>query len=389
MKGRPRILDRLRGRLGRRLLEPFPPVGGNSVVPLLHGDDFYLRMVEGIARARRSVEVEMYLWDDDEIGARFVEALRAAAARGVRVRVLADAYGSRAVAGALRAVSGAGGDVRWFNPFRFPLARRLLHRTHRKLLVLDGECAFTGGAGFSRHFSGGKRSERPWRDRMYEIRGPAVEEIDATFDADFGRWEPEGPVVPSSRDGVPPPVSGTSVLRVLRGWPDVRDLTALLRRAIDDARERVWIGTPYFLPERRIRRGLYAAARRGVDVRVIHPSRRWANALLWYAVRARYGRWLARGVGVHEFEHAFYHAKIAVFDRSLAVVGSSNLDSWSWRRNSEFDVAVLDPGTVDAMARLFEDDLAGSRAVTREEVRVRNVAQRMKERFASALEEWL
>ena len=263
------------------------------------------------------------------------------------------------------------------------------HRTHRKLLVVDGEVAFTGGAGFSSHFSGGKRREQPWHDRMFEIRGPAVEQVEATFDADFGRWEPPGAAVPSSRDGDPPGPAGPSVLRVLRGWPDVRDLTGLLAAALREARERIWIGTPYFLPPRWIRRGLYLAARRGVDVRVIHPSRRWANALLWYAVRARYARWLSRGVRLHEFEGAFYHAKIAVFDRTLAVIGSSNLDSWSWRRNSEFDVAVMDAPTVDAMASLFEGDLAGSRAATREEVRVRNVAQRVKERIASSLEDWL
>ena len=130
-------------------------------------------------------------------------------------------------------------------PFEHGLLRRF---------VLDGEVAFTGGAGFSQHFSGGKRRERPWHDRMYEIRGPVVEEIDATFDADFSRWEPEGPVVASSRDGIPPGPAGPSTVRVLRGWPDARDLTSLLRSAIDAARERVWIGTPYFLPPISLRR---------------------------------------------------------------------------------------------------------------------------------------
>lgn len=389
MNGAARLRERLRGRLGPRLRASFAPVGGNCVDPISHGGDFYVRMIDAIERARKSVDVEMYLWDDDDVGLRFVDALAAAARRGVRVRVLADAYGSRGVAGPLTRVSSAGGDVRTFNPFRLRPFARLVHRTHKKLLLLDGTTAFTGGAGFSVHFTRGTRRERPWFDRMFEVSGPVVDQMEATFDADFGRWDPSGPVVPSSRDAIPPPACGTAVLRVLRGWPDARDVRPLLRDAIDAARERVWIGTPYFLPPRSIRARLYRAARRGVDVRVVHPSREFANALLWYSVRARYGRWLRRGVALHEYGGAFYHAKIAVFDRSVAVVGSTNLDSWSWTRNAEFDLAATDPETVGRMAALFEEDLARSHPVTLEDLRVRGCAHRVKEAVASAFERWL
>jgi phosphatidylserine/phosphatidylglycerophosphate/cardiolipin synthase-like enzyme len=188
---------------------------------------------------------------------------------------------------------------------------------------------------------------------------------------------------------VPPAPEGPATVRVLRGFPDARDLRPLLRDAIDGARERIWIGTPYFVPPRSLRARLYRAARRGVDVRVVLPSRRHSHPLLYHAVRARYGRYLRRRLLLHEYDAAFYHAKVAVFDRSLAVVGSSNLDRLSWLHNSELDLAITDAETVDAMAALFLEDLGASRAVTREELRIRAVGARILERVALLFERWL
>ena len=282
--------------------------------------------------------------------------------------------------------------MRIFNPFSLRVWQRYVHRTHKKMLLLDGSVGFTGGAGFSLYFSRGKRRERPWHDRMYELRGPVVGQLEAVFEAAFERWDPVcapcgGPDVQEP----PPPaaVSGGAILRVLRGWPDPRDIRPLILNAIGSARDRIWIGTPYFLPPREVRRALYAAAARGVDVQVVVPSAGHAHPFLHDAVRVRYVRWLSKGVRLYEFLPAFYHAKTFVSDRTLAIVGSSNMDSWSWRRNAELDLAVTDAPTVDAIANLLAADRAESRAVTREDGNFRNLLRLIAAQVAGAFEDWL
>jgi cardiolipin synthase A/B len=380
-------------RLDRRLVRPYPPLTGNRVELLEFGKSFFGRMLDAVAAARSSVDVEMYLWDVDEVGRGFVRALSDAARRGVRVRVLADAYGARAVVRLLREVAEAGGDVRVFNPFRVKFLRRYFHRTHKKLLLVDGELAFTGGAGFSLCFSSGRRREAPWFDRMFELSGPVCAQLAQVFDTDFHRWHPEprfsrSRTLPPAAPELPPP-AGTSRVRVLRGWPDARDFPVALLEAVHAARERIWIGTPYFVPPRMLARALYRARLRGVDVQVVVPSREYAHPLLYHACRRRYRRWLRQGFALFEFEPSFYHAKMVVADRSVALVGSSNLDAWSWRRNAEIDLTLEDPATVDALAAAFERDRGQSRLVSRADLTVRGWADGAYERLARALDGWL
>lgn len=391
---RRRVRDMFQRRLGRRLRAPFPEVPGNEVIALSRGEDYYEAMAASIDGAERSVDVEMYLWDADEVGRGFVDRLVAAARRGLRVRVLADAQGARAALCLLGGISVAGGDVRVFNPFLWKWIRRYLHRTHKKLLLVDGRVAWTGGAGFSLDFSLGRGRERPWLDRMFRIRGPVVSHLEVVFETDFGRWAGQAPRRAPEGDVTapilaPPPAAGPSTLRVLRGWPDAREFRPLLLQAIRGAKRRVWIGTPYFLPPHSVRRAMYDAAERGADVRVVIPSLEHAHPLLYHATRARYGRWLSKGVRLYEFLPGFYHAKVLVADDALALIGSSNLDSWSWRRNAELDLQVTDEPTVDALAQLHVADRENSHEVTKEDARVRSFLASVKQTTASWFEDWL
>jgi len=396
----PRLARIFRRRLGGRLHAPFGETAG-TILAIEHGARFYERMIAAIDAASASVDVEMYLWEDDDVGRLFASALTRAAQRGARVRVLVDAQGAGEVLPLLRPVADAGGDVRVFNPFRLRFWQRYFHRTHKKLLLLDGSVAFSGGAGFSLHFSRGKRRERPWHDRMYEFRGPVVAQFESVFRADFERWEPRCAPCVAPGDGAPcdrpEAVAGSDAdddrddarLRVLRGWPDRRDFLPLVIESVRGARERVWIGTPYFLPPRQLRRALYAAATRGVEVHVVLPSAEHANLFLYDAVRARYGRWMRKGVNLHEYSAGFYHAKTLVVDRTLAVVGSSNLDSWSIRRNAEIDVAITDEATVERIAALLASDRAASRALTREDARFRSFLRDLASQIVGKFEDWL
>jgi phosphatidylserine/phosphatidylglycerophosphate/cardiolipin synthase-like enzyme len=382
----------VRRRFGRRLEEPFPHVGGNGVVATDHGPTFCEGMLAAIGDARATADVEMYLWDDDDVGRAFVAALRDAARRGVRVRVLIDAAGAAAVAAPLDAVDEAGGDVRVFSPFRIRFLRRYFHRTHKKLLIVDGATAFTGGAGFSLHWTVGKRREEPWHDRMFEIRGPVVRQLEKVFETDFHRWRPRrargaAAARPDATLDLTP--AGAADLRVLRGWPDARDFRTMLLAAVRGARERVWIGTPYFIPPPSLLRALTAALKRGVDVRLVLPSGNYAHPLVWHAMRRHYRWFVRRGARIHEYGHGFYHAKLAVIDRSAALFGSSNLDYWSWSRNAEIDLLATDAATVEFLAGCFEADRARSRPVTLADIGLASWWSRWKQRAAGWVERWL
>jgi phosphatidylserine/phosphatidylglycerophosphate/cardiolipin synthase-like enzyme len=382
---------RLVRRLGARLREPFDARPGNSLVAAEHGPTYYDDMLAAIGGARESVDVEMYLWDDDDVGRSFVDALAAAASRGVRVRVLADAVGAAQVLGLLAAVDDAGGDVRVFNPFRIRFLRRYFHRTHKKLLICDGSTAFTGGVGFSTSWSGGRHHEDAWHDRVFRVAGPAVRDFVDVFESDHHRWPTRRdgamPVAPDPPADVAP--AGTAVLRVLRGWPDGRDFRTTLVEQITAARERVWIGTPYFVPPISLFRALTGALGRGVRVELVLPSSNYAHPLMWHAARRYYGWFMARGARIHEFAHGFYHAKLAVIDGGAAIVGSSNLDSWSWNRNAEIDLIATDAGSVALVAGCFEADRERSRLVTRSDVGMRSLWARTTDKFAGWIEKWL
>jgi cardiolipin synthase A/B len=379
-------------RLAPRLVDPFPIVGGNALVAIEHGPSFFDRMLDAIRAATATVDVEMYLWDDDAMGRNFVEALHQATGRGCRVRILADAHGALAVLGRLDAIEGA--DVRFYNPFKMPFLRRYVHRTHKKMLVCDGALAFTGGAGFSLHWSSGgvgRRREDPWHDRMFEVRGPIVRQFERVFESDFHRWRSRRDVLrPAPREPeVEVAAPGASQLRVLRGWPDARDFRSELLARIRDAKERVWLGSPYFIPPPSLLTTLRAALRRGVKLELVLPSGNWAHPLLWHASRRHYGFFLRRGARIHEYAGGFYHAKLAVVDGDVALTGSSNLDYWSWNRNAEIDFLASDAPTVDLLARCFDDDRARSREVTLREIGMRGEWTRFKEMTAGWIEDWL
>ncbi len=379
-------------RLDRRLREPFPLVGGNSVRALEQGTDFFETMLDGIRNAKHSVDLLMYLWEADEVGSAFVRALGDAAKRGVSVRVLADDFGSRRILrGGLREILEDGADVRAFSPFALPFGRRFYNRTHKKLLVIDRLAAYTGGAGLSLHFSGVKKRERPWEDRMYEVLGPILQQLIHVFEVDFARWKAVVNSPPPQKPQLehPEESAGVAVGRVLRGFPDARDYPATLIQAIDAAKDRVWIGTPYFLPPHTLGRSLRDALARGVEVQIVLPSAEGASPVLWYASRRHYGRYLRRGAQIFERGPEFYHAKLAVVDRDTALFGSSNLDWWSWRRNAEIDLLFTDADTVGLVANRFEYDRARSREVTLEEHRKRGFLHRIFEAFFGLFDEWL
>ncbi|MGA0609842.1 cardiolipin synthase ClsB [Caldimonas sp. KR1-144] len=373
--------------------------GGNEVVLLRGGDALFPEMVQAIGRALREVWLATYIFELDAAGQAVMGALRAAAARGVRVRVVVDGFGSQATVAALQeAMTPQGVAFAVFRPVSSWwswLQPGQLRRLHQKLCVVDGDVAFVGGINVidDRHDLHHGWSDAPRLDYAVRLRGPAVAPVEHTVRAMWTRswfghdWRDE------VRDIVRHQRPITRMRRLLRrvrlappralvdtGLPmavlipvraafvvrdNVRQRRTIERAYIDalqSAREEIDIVCPYFYPGRAFRRALRNAAQRGVRVRLLLQGRvDYRFAAL--AASVLYDELLARGVRIFEYQAAFLHAKVARVDRDWATIGSSNIDPLSLLVNLEANVVVRDRGFVATLARELERDFEGAQEV--------------------------
>lgn len=337
----------------------YPWREGNAFELLVDGVRFYPRMLEAIERASAYVLLEMYLVESGKVSGRFIEALVRAARRGVQVNVMLDAFGGLGLDAADRArLVDAGVALVIFNPIKAAKRVRNLARDHRKLLLVDGEVAYTGGAGLSDEFDPPEGAAHRWRETMIEIRGPVVADWQRLFARVWGR-EARRPLdlplpSPASRpDGMDGRVEVTQA--------SVRqEITRSLLKRIGAAEHRVWISTAYFIPSWRIRRALRRAARRGVDVRIVVPGPRTDHPAVRHAGRRFFERLLFAGVRILEYQPRFLHSKTALCDQWVSI-GSSNFDRWNLRWNLEANQAVDDPRFAAEVARMLETDFAAAR----------------------------
>ena len=354
-----------------------PLVLGNDAHVLIDGPGTKEAMFRAIAGARHSIDLETYILEQEGSGERLLELLEERRARGVEVRVLYDSVGSLATPAAyFDRMRALGVSVCEFNPVNpLQLSRNselsINNRDHRKILVVDGQVAFTGGINISRVYSSGSfgRSAKPpdvqsgWRDTHVEVRGPVVARFQALFDEG---WSSEGckPEM-APRTPQPPERAGSMAMRLVAADPSNgrSELYVALLSALEHASKRAWLTYGYFVPDERIIEALTAAARRGVDVRLALPgfSDFWAP---FHAGRSHYDTLLKAGVRVFERRDALLHAKTAVIDGVWSSVGSTNLDWRSFVHNYEADVLVLDAGFAMEMEALFARDESVSHEVT-------------------------
>jgi len=375
-----------------------PLVAGNQVDLLIDGPATHAAMFEAIAGARERIDLESYIVEADGPGAELAERLRAKCREGVQVNLLFDGFGSIATRSAyFDALRADGVRVCEFNPLRHwrRLLSRAVHlRDHRKLLVVDGRVAFLGGINISGVYASGPSEALPlharggdappWRDTHVRIAGPLVAQLQALFVAHWNRHAECALAPPPSRAPAPLGHHHAAVASCEAGRGRNPFYRALLR-AIDVAQSRVYLTTAYFVPTRRLLRALAAAARRGVDVRLVLPSLSDAWAPL-HAGRSHYGRLLQAGVRVFERQGVLLHAKTAVIDGVWATVGSANLDWRSMVHNAEANAIVLDARFGAALEAVFRDDLAASREIGLADWRQRGWLRRMKEGLARRFE---
>jgi len=357
-----------------------PPKPARAVRLYMESDIAYEQMEAAMRRARQQIHLEYYIFQPDDVGTRWRDLLAAKAREGVAVRLLVDALGSKNCKSRFwQPLTEAGGEVRLFNPPKvLKLRASLLNfRTHRKIIVIDGATAFTGGLNVTATSSGSSGSGGGWRDTHLSIEGAPALDLQMIFledwlyagtgntkhmsmdellmntPDDIGRWFPQ----PAPQEANTP---GPWVQIVASG-PDetIPSIHRFFFTAISSARRRIWITTPYFVPDEPMLTALVTAKARGVDVRLILPrlgdSRFVAAAASTFAEEV-----MTEGVPVWEYTPRMIHAKTIVIDDELAIVGTANFDNRSFRLNFEVVAAVYDAGLTAELATAFEHDLAGA-----------------------------
>jgi cardiolipin synthase len=361
--------------------------GGNQYDVLTNGDQFFPAMLDAIRGAKRRVTFETYIYDTGEMANQFTQALEEAARRGVRVQIVVDAVGGSSMDEAhLERLQRAGCRVARFNSPAWYSLEELNYRTHRKLLVVDGEVGFTGGAGVSDHWIGNAQDEQHWRDTQIRIRGPIVRLLEAAFYENF--LETAGEVTPELD---PPPVQvgdqGGSFLVRSSPTGGSNDLKRLYLLAIASARKTLDITTPYFVTDESSNWALAKAVERGVKVRILLEGHETDAMPVKYASRAIYERLLALGIEIYEYQPTMMHTKTLVVDGIWSMFGSANFDNRSLELNDELNVAVSSRTLAARLLQDFEQDLQRTRRIDLGEWRQRPWLDKVRERFWSAFGE--
>ncbi|WP_051881547.1 phospholipase D-like domain-containing protein [Parvularcula oceani] len=345
-------------RIGLETVVGTPFVGGNAIDTLCNGDEIFPAMLEAIRGAQSRVEFLTFVYWQGDVAEAFVEAFIERVNAGVEVFVMLDGFGGRLIDGTLvKKMEEAGIEVRWFRPLATWKVWRTDNRTHRKLLIVDGDLGFTGGVGIAEEWEGDARNPKEWRDNHYRITGPAVQALRAAF---FENWVDSAQTIsgltgclvdPKSGDGlrVQTVISSASV-----GWSAVARLHEAL---ILMAEKRVRIATPYFAPREAQTDRLVEALGRGVQVQVIMPGPHIDKRVSELASAEAIDALLRAGAELYRYQPTMFHHKLVSVDGLLASIGSANFNMRSAFKDDELALNVLDEGFTAEADAIFDEDL--------------------------------
>ncbi|HWA10849.1 MAG TPA: phospholipase D-like domain-containing protein [Opitutaceae bacterium] len=345
---------------------------GNSVQTLINGDQFFPAMLAAIRGAQKTITLETYIWAPGKISDEFIAALSERARAGVKVHVLMDGMGTLKFRHEDRVrMQSAGielliyGREHWYD-----IKPNISHRTHRKLLIVDGRIGFTGGMCIDDHWMGNADSPKVWRETQVRVEGPVVRQMQAVF---ASNWLQTTARLLQGEDYFPKTgTPGTSLAQCIKSGPGEGTENARLSYfcAIAAARKTIDIGNAYFVPDDLAVTMLIAARQRGVRVRIVVPAindSRFGRAVS----RSRWGPLLAAGVEFYEYLPAMYHAKTMVVDNVLVTVGSANFDNRSFTINDEVALNVIDRAVAAVHEKALEDDMRRSHPLSYEEFQAR------------------
>ena len=363
-----------------------PLLDGNRVEILRNGVQFFPSMLAAIRTAQKAINLEFYIYWDGKIGKQFAEALAERARAGVAVKVILDAIGSAQMSQSLIDFMRRNGiDLEWYHPLRWYTLSRYNHRTHRKLMVVDGTVGFSGGVGIADEWLGDADSKDHWRDTVVRVEGPVVMQMQFAF---MDNWVKSRGELLTGLDYFPqvePP--GHHRTQVIKSSPSEGSSAVKLLYIVSivSATKSIYISNAYFLPDRDTLRALEGAIRRGVDVRVIVPGEINDVPIVRQASRMHYDLMLRRGIKIYEYQPTMMHAKTMVVDGIWSTVGSSNFDERSFRLNDEVNVNIYSEEIAQQMESMFFEDLKRSEEITLRKWFRRPRWSRVKEALADVL----
>jgi cardiolipin synthase len=352
---------------------------GDAYVVHTNGADAFPAMLAAINAARERVSFESYIYEDGEVGERFTRAFESAARRGVRVRIVVDAIGSKKLGHDITdRLESAGASIGWVNPLLGASIQDANYRTHRKALVVDGLVAFVGGMGVADQWLKPDKDVPPWRDTQVELRGPVVSDIEAAFNQNWiltgGLVEPEVRVT-----GPAPAGSGESIVVWSSRQGSENELKLLYLLAIAAARQQIDIQSPYLITDESSKWAIGEARRRGVRIRMLVEGDHTDAKPVKYASRADYEDLLEQGVEIAEYQPTMMHAKATIIDDTLSIVGSANFDNRSLEMNDELNVAAFDRGLAARLRADFDRDLTRSKILELEAWRDRPITEKTRD----------
>jgi cardiolipin synthase len=360
---------------------------GNEAELLINGDRIFPAMLETIAGAERTLNIETYVYWRGEIAGEVAGAISERARKGVTCNLILDALGAAKMERRwIRMMRDAGVRVILFRPPKPYAIRRIANRTHRRLLVADGRVGMTGGVGIAAEWTGDAEDADHWRDTHVRLRGPVVRGMQGAF---AEHWlEATGEVL-GGDDYLPElePVDGGGPMQLVRSSAKVGDTNAeaLYYLAIASTRESLHLTAAYFVPRPAFTDALCSAARRGVDVRILVPGPHIDKGFVRVAGRAAYAELLEAGVRIYEFEPTMLHAKSLCVDARWSAVGTVNFDNRSFQLHDEVALCVWDRRFADQLERAFDHDLARSREIEADRWRSRRLRQRAAEAATTVL----
>ncbi|QYF92995.1 cardiolipin synthase B [Massilia sp. PAMC28688] len=337
---------------------------GNKVQPLLNGEQIFPAMLGAIRSARHSITFETYIFWSGRIGQEFVDALTERARAGVRVHVLLDWIGGQLDDAQLRHLQNNGVHVRRYNTPHWYNLHLLNNRTHRKLLVVDGQIGFTGGVGIADLWRGNGQHPTQWRDTHFQVQGPVVGHMQAAF---IDNWlQATGEVLHGDAYLPPLQAAGSQKAQVFTSSPGggAESMQLMYLLSITSAAKVIRMSAAYFVPDTVAVNALVAAVRRGVKVQIILPGEHLDWEIVRRASRATWGPLLRAGVEIHEYVPSMYHAKVMIVDDLWVSVGSTNFDARSFAINDEANLNIYDRQFAADQHAIFEQDLRRSRRVT-------------------------
>jgi len=356
-----------------------PFLSGNSVEVLIDGTATFDSIFEGIARAKTYLLVQFYIVRDDRLGDELAERLIERANAGVKVYLLYDDVGSTGMPKKFRVrLREAGVKVAGFNQrhkfFRVYGPTRINYRNHRKIVVVDGEVAWVGGHNVGVEYLGEDKKFGHWRDTHVKVQGPAALGCALLFREDWA-WA-TGETLPSTPPETVDTPGDQSVLVMGSGPADKLEECAIaFTDVIAQARERIWIVSPYFVPDTDVRTALYGAALRGVDVRIMLPEQP-DHKIVWLASIAHADAMVEHGIGVFRYTEGFLHQKVVLMDDRITSIGSANFDNRSFAINFEITLWFTAQQTLDAVETMLLDDFKKCRLVDVQEVKSRSLPWR-------------